>query len=158
MTDETEAVIVARGWAYAFALHYGDPKDAGRALNEGDIDCAQAAITTLDRHRIERAGDVERYEIAHIYGEEWQNPNGEWVRYAQASALIATLRAEIERLTERADQAKLDGVRAGIEASAERLRVSPFYSSPDSQRRACFSIARDIIRALSAEAIAKGEA
>lgn len=39
----------------------------------------------------------------------------------QAAATIVALKAEIERLTEREAQAKLDGVRAGIEASAAWL-------------------------------------
>lgn len=64
----------------------------------------------------------------------------------------------IERLTEREAQAKLDGVRAGIEAAAavvEAIDARPDFV-PDSFYDGT-GAAYDAIRALDAEAIAKGE-
>lgn len=52
--------------------------------------------------------------------------------------------------------AEIAAIEAAKEACAERLRVSPFYTSEDNVKRTCFMTARDTIRALSAHDIMKG--
>lgn len=64
---------------------------------------AQAAITALDKHRIKRAGEVGnllRRQMCNKRGEDDCGCNLCSV-LAQAAATIASLRDEIERLTER---------------------------------------------------------
>lgn len=68
----------------------------------------------------------------------------------EAAATIAAMRAEIERLTEREAQAKLDGVRAGIEASALLLERDDGFGE-------WWDAAQFVRSELDAEAIAKGE-
>lgn len=65
---------------------------------------------------------------------------------------IAALKAEIERLTEREAQAKLDGVRAGIDAAKRALNTAKGVN------KAALWDVNHILGTLSAEAIAKGEA
>ena len=48
------------------------------------------------------------------------------------------------------------GVRLGLEAASERLRISPLYGSPDREKRSRFMTARDIIRGLSPADIVNG--
>ena len=62
---------------------------------------------------------------------------------------IAAQKAEIERLTEREAQAKLDGVRAGIEASALLLERDDGFGE-------WWDAAQFVRSELDAEAIAKG--
>ncbi len=78
----------------------------------------------------------------------------------EAAATIATLRAEVERLTEREAQAKLDGVRAGIEASAVQCEWPQEAPVKLEYQRGLMTgcvLCERAIRALDAEAIAKGE-
>jgi hypothetical protein len=110
-------------------------------------------------------------ERARTYGKLSQRPLPSGVRAtftacadridAQA-ATIAALRAEIERLTERKAQDKLDGVRAGIEASARddidwyRLLKEIRHTHGGTLAAMARAIVA-VIRAIDAETIAKGE-
>lgn len=131
MTDEAEAVARAIS---------GAPFPSNASLRK-----AQAAITALDKHRIERAGELEIRLRARAWLTDLQANQD---AFLEAAATIASLRAEIER-------AKLDGVRAGIEASAGAAELQTDYTTvtPFVHRGRLLGQ----IRALSAEAIAKGE-
>jgi hypothetical protein len=105
------------------------------------------------------------------YGKLSQRPLPSWVRATFTACVnridaqeaeIRSLRAQVERLTEREAQAKLDGVRAGIEASARddidwyRLLKEIRHTHGGTLAE----MARAIVaatQALDAEAIAKGE-
>ena len=138
MTDETEAV------GLALCQNALGPKQCPCA-EKGVFNCtdaypgyqAKAAITALDKHRIERAGDVERELMAGDLCSVELAP--------QAAATIAALRAEIER-------AKLDGVRAGIEAAIECVEMGAAFGCVIAEAPAAV---RDLLN--HAEAITKGE-
>ena len=81
---------------------------------------ARLAITTLDRHRIERAGEVA--ETLEAWGEQ-DIAYGNVARgqcLTEAAALIASLRAENER-------ARQEGWNAAIEAAAAHLERDDGY-------------------------------
>lgn len=119
---------------------------------------AQAAHT---KALIEGAGELEqRLERDATCMEAWANGLGPYPatvrgvskkqseRARQAAATIAALKAENERLIEREAQAKLDGVRAGIEASALLLERDDGFGE-------WWDAAQFVRSELDAEAIAK---
>lgn len=115
-----------------------------------------AAIATDRRALIEGAG-----ELRCVKSVSFERDFGAllWTPYDQAAATIAALKAEIERLTEREAQVKLDGVKAGIEASAVQCEWPPEAPVKVEYQRGlmtgCILCERAIL-ALDAEAIAKG--
>jgi len=143
MTDETEAV------GLALCQNALGPKQCPCA-EKGVFNCAdtypgnqaRVAITALDKHRIERAGEVEKALRFHgRYGAESNDTMNrrKWSEREEAAATIAALRAEMDRLEDISahqsmtifegiidkkdayERGKLDGVRAGIEASARAV-------------------------------------
>ena len=117
MTDETEAVALA---LLAIEDSWNDHEweqlpEGVQALFRSQ---ALSAITALDKHRIERAGEVER-KIGERLRRASQNDRAyerpiEWKEADTLIATIASLRAELARAEER-------GVRMGIEAAADHL-------------------------------------
>ncbi len=125
MTDETEAVARAIHEALLLSL------DLNRL--------AQAAITALDKHRIERAGDVEK---------ELNGRSCSLALNDKAATTIASLRAEIERGRQ---------VIAEIaEFCANTGKGNPIVDERIIDR--VEEVAVEYLHALDAEAIAKGEA
>lgn len=98
MTDETEAV--ARAFMDARGGCLVRDWQGERRVNlhvEMAWKQAQAAITALDKHRIERAGDVDD----HDRGCEGRTYTCTCGYDDRTDATIAALKAQIERLTER---------------------------------------------------------
>jgi hypothetical protein len=92
---ETEAVVVAlrqvHSWDGSFIV-------ADAQLSDEEIhSLAERAITALDNHRIERAGDVDD----HDRGCEGRTYTCTCGYDDRTDATIAALKAQIERLTER---------------------------------------------------------
>lgn len=100
---------------------------------------AERAITAHTAALIAGAGELGQRLRSHTTAED------AWYDIDEAAATIAAQKAEIERLTEREAQAKLDGVRAGIEAARE-VATHHYGDRPITA-----------IDDLDAEAIAKGE-
>lgn len=144
MTDTIEAVARAIANASAEAWeNWGIGTDPADWRDE-----AEAAIKAL----IEGAGDVERKLMAGDLCSVELAP--------KAAATIAAMKAEIERLTEREAQAKLDGVKAGIEASAVQCEWPPEAPVKVEYQRGLMTgciLCERAIRALDAQAITKGE-
>ena len=115
---------------------------ANREQHRRDVklieDYVAARITAHTKALIEGAGEV----VAELNGRTCS-----LALNVKTAATIAVLKAEIERLTEREARAKLDGVRAGIEASAKL----------GENRQWSVGLRAHEIRALDAAAIAKGE-
>lgn len=167
MTDTIEAVARAVCAAH-WADQYGQTADADVVDNEW-FDWqpeAQAAITAL----IEGAGDDETARWLFNLELETSDTSlaavegfvlgGEVFKTTELKALIerltaqiAAMKAEIERLTEREPQVKLDGVRAGIEAAKAAIKDA----GPDDTWSHGWEDCWCAIRALDAEVIAKGE-
>ena len=118
MTDTIEAV--AREAAATF-LEQWDPGPEMTVVKLARAFEAYAAnrIATHTKALIEGAGELERFEDGmDVFREPIMepDPDGTWVRYDQAAATIAALRAENARLTQREVIVREEGVRAGIEA------------------------------------------
>lgn len=172
MTDETEAVALAV--AQQVVGPDFDPFANPEAFSFW-CQLAQAAITALDKHRIERAGEVEQNLIASTAQRSFGGDHcfASVALMQEAAATIAALKAQIERLTEREAQIELDGVRKGIEAAVNRIELSAIvYTAVQSDpsvaqnsnalaklREAEIALdkAASDVRALDAKAIAKGE-
>lgn len=146
MTDTIEAV------ADLLYPAINGPREAAVAI-------ARQAIAAHTKALIEGAGELcTALKFHGRYGSENRDQmtvrkNGE---RDQAAATIAAQKAEIERLTEREAQAKLDCVRAGIEAAKAALKDET-RSGPDDTWSDGWEDCWCAIRALDAEVIAKGE-
>lgn len=101
-----------------------------------------------------RAGELERwgpdYCREHDTDEMREKADGGWVRYDQAAATIASLRAELARAEER-------GARMGIEAAAETLNTAGEYWA-GLREGALFDRQVKAIRALDPAAIIRANA
>lgn len=148
MTDETKAVALAAEFFETWPRY---SLRAVSALAEYFETYAADRITALDKHRIERAGEVEQRlrECAANLGGCLESE-----AMTQAAATIAALKAQIERLTEREAQIELDGVRKGIEAALSAINDETPLTSGDTWGEG-WADCRNAIRALDAEAIAK---
>ena len=104
MNDETETEIVARAFMDARGGCLVRDWQGERRVNlhvEMAWKQAQAAITALDKHRIERAGKVEQRLIDDRHMTQCDGLKATLQTAHQAAATIAALKAQIERLTER---------------------------------------------------------
>ncbi|KUR71160.1 hypothetical protein AQZ52_10840 [Novosphingobium fuchskuhlense] len=108
MTDEIESVKAAILSAPTRNGIVGDFLHDDEALS-----IALSAITALDKHRAERAGEVEK-RLRSIWPTGSPNEAAGAAIMDQAAATIAALRAELAKAEER-------GVRMGIEAALDRL-------------------------------------
>ena len=134
------------------------------------LPCVQRReIEALTKALIDGAGELEGFvcyfddmvkvsEMAKWRGWAGQEPKPEWTPYDQAAATIAALRAEVERLGQERDARDIALVRAGIEASAAECGTPQTDHNEHCGCADCIlsEVQRDI-RAISAEAIAKGE-
>lgn len=157
MTDTIETV--ARAMADRLDLDWDGKAKGTEYANHGYwLPLSQAAITAHTAALIAGAGELERRLLAWVDSDDAGRRPDPTSLKRQAAATIAAQKAEIERLTKREAQAKLDGVRAGIEASAEACEAAVNKIPPGKimERMAC-GLCFNNIRALDAAAIAKGE-
>lgn len=71
----------------------------------------------------------------------------------EIAGLFVPVREAVQAFTAHRHAALLEGVRLGLEAAGERIRISPLYSSTDQVQQASFWTARDLVRALDPAAI-----